>query len=618
MSATINNLMDSAGFQALQGWSTGHLYAMSKNREDEVKQGGSYYLSAFSQVFQIFMLGGTISKISSTALSGKAQLVAKIFASAVPMLLLPITLTAGVVKSQLYTGFGPRTTKVLNFLAEHTGNIARVAMVASAIALIVLGKEILGAAMLAAMGYAALDKYGFIPHRISLFVERYIGTVSTGLALISGNLPSRIFHTIVLGVQVIPNASQKILEQMDKFVRNKFKIAGPSLIESYAPLKENLSMSYDEIVKTLGSSSYQFEIDTAHCTKQAIDLTSLPKSDQYSQLMVLLEQYDWESPENYQLLLAKFKVDERFLLAASKTLGCQKSEIALDFDKAVRELAAKENTNPQKLLANQFHTQMQTLVDQLNGKFGTAIKGDRKLLEEGKHNCQIIIPYLQAAERSPIERQDILLKLGVEAGGYCTLALRDSSHELLLQILQGFAEKQAQANLLDDSPQSAYILKVRSFLQETRRAILQESLAEITPPASLGISNDRDFTDSYKKWLGIGFYPTSADEQAAINIGDIATSWFCPSLRVLLYTNYKTRIDRFFEEGGFTQNEHVLFMQQTINNHPKLTDAQKEELLDGWINKNYSDQAFQRLFFVMLGVLKLKKSDINQSMIPKH
>ena len=76
-------------FEAFSGWSVGYTYATAKNKEEEIKQGKNYYLSAFA-------LAGDLSTLHSDRsgrfghTQGVALTTSKVLTNMVPTLFHPL------------------------------------------------------------------------------------------------------------------------------------------------------------------------------------------------------------------------------------------------------------------------------------------------------------------------------------------------------------------------------------------------------------------------------------------------------------------------------------------------------------------------------------------------
>ena len=187
------------------GWSAGYVYSNEKNREDEVKQGKNYYLGALTFSAQLSQFAVLISKINQTLPQHGYSTPVRILCNVGPILSVPAFLFFASVKQGEYENIAHwfngtkyayvklpeklsgRTVTFLSFFAEHSGNMIRVAVVAASVSLIALGSTVYGAAVLTALTYEVVDTLGFVPRRISLFMEIYMPTVSLIGMTLRGN-----------------------------------------------------------------------------------------------------------------------------------------------------------------------------------------------------------------------------------------------------------------------------------------------------------------------------------------------------------------------------------------------------------------------------------------------
>src|ERR1700722_18777752 len=90
----------------LTGWSTGYTYSREKTREDEIKQGKNYYLSACAQCSQSAHLANIIHKINESLPQHSLKVPIRILCNIVPLAIcLPSYLFFAVVKHGHYETF---------------------------------------------------------------------------------------------------------------------------------------------------------------------------------------------------------------------------------------------------------------------------------------------------------------------------------------------------------------------------------------------------------------------------------------------------------------------------------------------------------------------------------
>lgn len=428
-----------ATFSVLGGFSNGYLYAQAKHKEDEIKQGKNYILSSLSICPQFFVLCTALKMINEMVPPYPGKLAVKVACQLTPILSLITAPLCGLVKSGLYDplakgynqemkdpswsknvlsyihlpeNLSKRTVRAASFLAEYSGNILRVAVLASGVALIALGNAAFGGALLAAVAYQTCDSKGFIPRRISLFMEIYMPIIANIGMLLSGILIARVISAVCL-VGYSPSINRFIHHKIDFFLRQKIPhiLEGPTLKEIDAPIIEKTEMTYDQIQKILDSNSSDFKINPAHCSKPAIDLDQLPCDSNFNKYLTLFDNIEWESKYNY--LKLKLKDDDRFLdFLSEKYSQVDKKILSKNIDTYIKELAAKDKMSPEKYVASWTRKQMVMLVEMLKGK--RRVKGLQQDLDESIQLSKTILSHFVSLDKQKGEIDGLIAKLIVD------------------------------------------------------------------------------------------------------------------------------------------------------------------------------------------------------------
>lgn len=160
------------------------------------------------------------------------------------------------------------------------GDLMRAGIIVGAVALAAFDKPLFAGAALAGMGYERIEKRGWVPQKVSLFVKSY--------------LPKLIFFNMFLGmgykmralaivVLTITQASkyQSILQKMDLLFHQIFRTKSPTLKDIYTPVVERKKLSYNEIKTILAARPDTFTLNYAHCSKWGVDPDKLSEDNQY-------------------------------------------------------------------------------------------------------------------------------------------------------------------------------------------------------------------------------------------------------------------------------------------------------------------------------------------------
>lgn len=631
--------MNDLHLNLLGGWTAGYHFAMMKNKEDEVKQGKNYYLGAAYQVGQIGQLGIVLSKLSEFCTQRIFRLPLQITAQLGPLLALPATLFFAAVKDgkneplaqignamwdrnkilsriplRLPESLGVRSTKVINFLAEHTGNMARVAMIVGSVALIVLGNIVFGGAVLSAVAYEAIDNLGYVPRKISLFVEKYMPIVAHVGTILTGIWVMRVLSTLMLSTELSPRVNKYIQNKVDLFVQKKMGISGPSVQEVDTPVVVNKNMKFSEITAILDQPCYEFEINPAHASKFVQGLDKFPENRNLDLFLTHFDSIDWIANPN--LLISKLMEDDVFIdhlqmKFPEEPIKEVKANPSYYFGKA----AANEDLTNEQYALNWVRGNMETLVKVLTGK--KRVKGSQQDLQAGIDNLSKVLAHLESIkDSSRVEFEDILLQLSVEGGNYCARAIKRVGDGLMNNLLQNGRPAE-----LSDDPTANYELKLGRALQDLRQEKVQQMFTTIVAqiaskcPIPESVKQDVHTYDIYRRMLSLGMYPLAEYERNQITLPEIAI-WKAGyhREREMMYWSYYQSLDSAIKDVG---NIHFAnYVRQVINSNTELTEEQKNLLLDQYLDlpvpysdpQYYPQKKFERLMLTMLGVIRLTKN----------
>lgn len=640
---------------SFSGWSIGYQFALLKNKEDEVKQGKNYYLTAPAQSGQVNLVCNLADKILTTVFSPtKLRLVGRINIGITSFLALPFALFCAAVKhdhyeqianvinnnvpyylqafNQLLTDYSKgylklpkssldtvqilpnslseRSIKIFSFFAERTGDIARVCCLVSSISLIALGSPYYGSAILVAAGYEAIDNKGYVPRKVSLFMETYMPLLTNIGVLLTASPVGMVFQAIYLSTYFIPDISKSIQNKVDLFFREFINFApfaskmGYSLEEIEAPLIENKHLSFHEINKIL-NNDYDYEINPAHFSKWAVKAEDLPKNYQFNEFISLFEGIDWT--KHYATIKKKLQNDERFIdFLKSKYPTENEESLKKNIDFYLRD-EADGNITTEQFAANWIKKQLVECVSVLNGT--KRAKGSQQDAAEAIENMAIILNHAKSLPPNCIELQDLLIKISIEAGDYCARGIKRASVELLSGIQQNL---RATENI---DPIKNYEIRLRQILQDQRSQLCQNNYSELMQALNIPdiIKNDIHAYDVYRLLFVLGFYPLTEYERNRFDLGMLIT-WEMQGykrLRNSMYQNYD--IESAFKMDEIGEYHFYNYIQQVINNNKNLSKTEKEtiiskyvELDNGWSYKQKKAK-FHRLAFVQLGIMRERK-----------
>lgn len=609
------------------GWSVGYSYSIEKTSEDEIKQGRNHYLSSMLQCAQLAQVCVLISKINEFVPVHPLRNVVKIACNIAPILCLPPFLFCAAAKqgehekvAKWFNGtryayvkipetLHRKTVTVLSFFAEHNGNIFRVTMVAASVGLIALGNVVYGGAVLTAIAYEAIDSMGFVPRRISLFMEIYMPIVSNVGLLVGGTVFIRVFAAINLSTYLYPPFVNHLHERIDAMVRPYFKLQGASLKELNAPVVQKRKMTFDEINQILDANQSEFKVNPAHYGHLLMDMDKLPRDHDFEKFLTLFDAIDWESKYD-PLILGKLKDDDRFIdLLLNENPGKTKDDIRSDVESYIEPLAEKEQISNDRFAANWLREQMVSFVAKLQGK--KRARGLQQDLDEAIQDSAILLPYI-ASLQDANEQEDALLKLAVEGGDYCARGIKRTTNELIRGIIQAGIQQEDDPEDTSKNldPTRLYEMQILQSLQNCRHDIVQSIYRAILQQYKVpnAIGRDTHNFDRFRTQISFGFYPLTKHERKRMGLSELF-GWECfHEVRANMYSAYRVQLDQVVADMG---NVHFTdYLQRILNENDQLTQAQRDELIDKFVEMNDGNWGyvetlvkFHTLMFVRLGVL---------------
>jgi len=594
--------------QALSGWSTGYTYAQGKNTENEVKQGKNYYFSALAQVSQISQLSVVGKKISDSTLLSTTRKGAAVFFNVLPILSVPFCLCFAVSKHGCFPEkLNGRTEKAMNFLAEHLGDMLQVAMITGSIALIALGNLAYGGAALCALSYQAIDNKGYIPRKVSLFMETYMPTVALCGMLSSGILVNRVIAALTLPYHLFPSLTTYTYEKIDVLYKKyRGKPTDLTLEEINAPLQDRKNLEYAKIQEILEKDDRDFTVDPAHLSKWTHDNALKETDGDFNKLLKHFSSVNWR----YDIVKGKLKTDERFLdVVSEKCNESDRKKITKDIDTYIEQLAKMEGIEKTAYVVNYITTEFTMLVKILNGE--VRAKGLQRDVADAIHDCKYIIPHLDklAAHLSEkrVDFEDILLQLAVEAGNYCARGIKGTMKNIVSTIVR----ESNQFDPVDHSEESDpnnYESQLRQALQNQRMSIVESAYKQLVDTIASSfpdaVTHDKHAFDIYHTLLSFGFAPLTNFEKREFSI-EMFALWEVGYRHVLSLNidQYKENLKDVFKEVG--EVHFAPFLVNLIRSNTNLTQAQQNEFEENFVMESAGGiDKYQRLALVMLGILK--------------
>lgn len=614
--------MVASGLDFLGGWSVGDQYAAVKNKENEVKQGKNCYLASLCQSVEFIDLSVLANYLLSSKGSG---LKSKVFFNVVPLASLVAHVFFAAVKHEDYETIAAnvnlklrqskvswipfrlpekldhRTVRITNFLAEHSGDITQTALIVGSSALIVFGNFYFGMGVASGLTYHMLDQKGVIPRKISLFIETYRETIFFIGAMVTGTMIMRVYTLATVMTAFSPAAIRFIHHKVDQAIHHFFSQTTPLLSQMDAPVLQKSKLSFDEMKHILESN--ELKVNPAHCTKMVASLSDLPSSHDFDVYVTLFDQVDWS--KKYEYIKEKLRDDDVFIGFLQGQLPVEVAQSALKerFDLYLDQAAAKQGLEKTIYVVQWLRGQLINVVDALKGI--KRVKGSRSDLEEGIGYYSKILPHLQSLQHtSPVDFEDLLLRLSVRAGDYCALQVKLTGAEETDGILL--------RNLASQNPSFAgiYEFKLASRLKDLRRQIVEYFYTLLTQAIHMprAIAGDVHGFEIYRKVLSLGFYPLTDSDRANLHLSDfILWETYIP-IRHEMYNEYDKRLDSVFEEAGEVHFGN--YLRQTINDHPHLLENEKQKMMDMYLECNDGQWTrsetrlrFHRLALVMMGVL---------------
>jgi|GEM_PF-5873939 len=618
----------------LSGFSLAGASVGMKSFGDDVKQGGNYYLASRPLFFQAVFLRGAFDEVVKCAPALKTM---QVFLKVLPFVIYPIQYLAAlymagdfdktmkrindweVLPIRLPEEVSAGVGRAFSIYARYASEVIQAAFVVSVCALVRLGGSAFGVGALVAFGVRKLVGSGYLPDRVSLFFESYFPLVSGAGLMMAGGMLGVMGVVTVVGC--FPRAQNFLMGKVDRVFQKI--VGGPNLEEIDAEVVERADLSFAEINRILDGDDGDFEINPAHCSKEVICGGDLPQDRNFDDYLALFDRVQWD----YGLLMNKLKRDEHFIEFLRERYP-EKNNFADRIDHYIEQVSG--NSSKEQFAKDWVRKQLVCLVQVLKGE--KRIKGTQAHLDRSRDDSAKILHYIKGLEdeigrlkksrcryllecvrivavdrRAELlmrEREDLLLKMAVEAGDYCGEGILRASR----QIIYGNIEKRS-VEIADD-----FDMMVEGKLLDRRREIARVCYQNIFMRWKIMEAYSLDIHTSkfYGAFINLGFSPVEREVRNLFS-GLFYLVWksFSP-FRERMYQEYRRSLDNVVHSFG--RVHFAGYMRQKLENSAGLSEAQKDALIDKFTSANggawddvQTHHRFHRLYFMMQGVLRDKR-----------
>ncbi len=570
--------------------------------------------------------------------------------------------------SILPTRLNQTVSRVLRFVNQHLSDIIRVAIIAAGIALLFFGHIGMAAGALTAVTYEYLDHdLGMIPQDVSLFMEKWLPTISMVGLLITGSAFTQMIAGITLLLNV-PQVQLFIHQKVARIVREAMMgiteslilwytqnegrphdldeviaevKAFPQLEEVDAPLIQRREMALQEIREILDADVADYELNPASFSKNVEPHLQLEEDKNFQKLMDLWDRVGdaWLTPPAYLRILKRLADDKRFILFLKERFPEAKrfyfeydgnnhalnrqeqyqvawGQYLVDIKGWIAPLAQERGKTKEQFVADWAKEQLEHYANKINGN--RPIEGEQRYLRDAIENTSKILPFLTRDDVSQVDLEDALLKLAVEGGDYCSLAMWRASGE----ILQGFIAPLLQEIEEGLAPNELFEHQVIQEFQKARLRAIQGFYQQV---ASLLKDKEQfqDVADDIHLYMAIsramkrGFYPMTQEEMDDFSMAELLfTETMLLPLRVGLQKEFEKRIPYAMNALGIDPqnpmgNRCLDYLRAWVQENPRLTDQEKIVLLNSDLSLgNIVDADFypkwHRLMLTIVGIYRKK------------
>jgi hypothetical protein len=618
-----------AGFT---GGAIGYDFGDVVKKETEIRQGANHLLAAIVQPIALGSLCAVIQQIVIAVL-GASPFFISVLVNIIPILSFPLFLLAGSAASGTHNervkkletsksrlsyvvpgNLSHRTLQFLSGIAKHATPLFHIAITVSAVALACLGSYMYAIALLVMLLYKAIDKIGWIPHKLSLFVEKYMPILGSVGILIGGTLFLQIVVLLSLISYVRP-VMDFLQYKIEWLVRCFVHLEGPSLEEYEAPLIEKRDLSFEDIQKIVDGNDSEYEFNPAHCSKDPLGEITLPENRNFQQYLDLFDKIDWiQSPT----LLRKLKDDDRFCDFLQQEYAKQFQGDRPEVDIQLEKVAQHRKNTKEAFAFHWLRGQMERFVLLLQGKNGVPLAGNRADLDSAIPDYARILAYLESNSLEAIDKEDLLLKIAVEGGYYCALAIKKTSDELMRSHLVPQMLSNGKLSL-----KNKYETLLKFRLANQRYLLIEtyyNTLIAKSLEAVIGTRTTQDLhaSDLFLIFLKLGFYKISSEERKKIGfihgIGWLVYHQFRSAMQYQYLQSLPDVLDG--ERIELTNRaQFKSYLNQVLFAH--LKKEERDALLSRFSQAEERGDTiqvrrFQRIALVAMGILRQRQTQLRE------
>ncbi len=600
--------------QVISSWGNGQMFVYADRKEQEVAQGENAFLAATYQSIKLCVLGDVAYLLSDGIANSSARLAAQIASSIFPIFASGITIVAATTKQNQYAkiaafsdtfpkSLSVKTEQGLRFWADHVGQLTKGGMITGIVGLIQLGHSpLVAGAMLAPFIYQAAEDHQLIPMRVRLVTEKYFTNLAQIAGMLGGSPVNRILGGIVGAIRLIPY-SATVTYLIDDLMHDRWQLKGPSLREIDAAPVMQRHLSFEQIETILHAPIENFFISHSYCNQSPPSLQSLEEDHKFDHYITYFNAVDWT--QRISFLKKRFQDDDRFIECVRSHFVGQNYQRE-NIDIYLERLKKPDQTKEQFLVAR-FTDQFYFFIGVLKGEIEP--KGHASDIVTTQQAAAVILA--QFPQLSLREREDLLLKLGIEAGEYCARGMRSTC----VDIVEGLTLQDGDALLRHEHVLHLELLRFRKQILDVFYLHILELLrkpqydhgpddAQVTDVDTVAIAQDLHYRDLFYSAMALGFISLTPAERDSIN-SQLLVWKQCADVREMMYTYYQEHLPEFFK--ALPQAAFSDYILGIIETYPTLSDEEKNMLRDHIADQTWGNETSLRFFYmalVRLGALR--------------
>ena len=543
----------------------------------------------------------------------------------------------------------------LKLINQHLSNIIRVAIVVSGVVLLYFGQVAMAAGALSSVGYEYLDRdLAVIPLKVSIFMEKWMPYVSTIGLLLVGSLFDKIVGVPLLLSQIprvklflhhrLSEGARRVSSIVYSNIRGPISKAFlnefPTLEEFDAPFVDRRIMNAREIDEILNGNDADYEVNPAYFQQDVEFSLDLPKDMNFSKLTALWDEIGerWNTTLSYNRLLKRLVKDNLFILFLKKRFPeakkfsfvpdrnnrmsdgeqttAAKGLYLQQVDEWIHQIAEERGMAKHELVVSWIKEQLNCFVSKL--ELAGPSEGNQRFLRDAIENVSKIIPFLTREGAPSIEQEDSLIKLAIEGGNYCSIAMKRVSEE----VLNGFTvplinEKNSRLEAHERFENEVFqALKTERF--RALQSVWQRAISFLQSIESLqDTASDVHLYEKASRLLSRTFYPMTSEELGAFDMSDVVDMEmpFFVDLRVEQQKMFIAEIPRAINVLGnriLGRSLCLDYLRDWVQNNGALSDLEKSYLLDEDLSEDLVVMPepypkWNRLMLIILGIYRKKE-----------